>query len=226
MTSAVPGPMRFESLFFDFDGTLVDSLPGIEFSIQQAFARCGQTMPPVELRTMIGPSVRSILQKLAGNASSSEVDRLESAFRASYDTAGWAKTPVFSGVAETLQRLTETGVRLFIFTNKPATVTRQIVEHLKMESLFQEILSRSSRTPPYASKAEMLADLLQRHHASPMQSAVVGDSSEDFEAASGNKLPFFFASYGYGKLAPTDLQQRTTVISNFSDLMTHCSGAV
>ena len=226
MSSGLSRPMRFESLFFDFDGTLVDSLPGIEFSIQQAFAGCGHTMPHVELRTMIGPSVRAILQKLASNASLSEVDQLEAAFRASYDTAGWTKTFAFPGVAETLRMLAEAGTRLFIFTNKPAVATRQIVKHLKMESLFQDILSKNSRTPPYASKAEMLADLMQRHRVSPMQSAVIGDSPEDFEAAAGNKLPFIFASYGYGKLTATELQQRTTVISNFSDLLTHCSGAV
>lgn len=225
MSSLLSGPIRFESLFFDFDGTLVDSLPGIEFSIQQAFATCEQTMPPVELRTMIGPSVRAILQRLSGNASLSEVDRLEAAFRASYDTAGWAKTPVFSGVSETLRTLAEAGTRLFIFTNKPARATQQIVKHLKIGSLFQEVLSRNSRTPPYASKTEMLADLMQRHRVNPMQTAVIGDSLEDFEAATENKLPFFFASYGYGKLTTADLQKHPTVISNFSDLMTHCSGA-
>ena len=38
------------AVLFDLDGTLLDSLPGIAFSAEEAFAKCGLAMGEVELR--------------------------------------------------------------------------------------------------------------------------------------------------------------------------------
>ena len=60
------GPLRrARAWFFDLDGTLLDSLPGIEHSARAAFAACGLAMGEVELRTLIGPPIRTILAKMA-----------------------------------------------------------------------------------------------------------------------------------------------------------------
>jgi phosphoglycolate phosphatase-like HAD superfamily hydrolase len=71
----------------------------------------------------------------------------------------------------------------------------------------------------------MLRYLIDRHRVQATSSAVVGDSREDREAARANHQTFFFASYGYGELSESELDQETISLKNFSDLMTHCSGA-
>ena len=40
----------FRYFIFDLDGTLVDSLPGIAWSVEAAFAECGLTMPACDLQ--------------------------------------------------------------------------------------------------------------------------------------------------------------------------------
>jgi phosphoglycolate phosphatase len=217
--------MSVRSWFFDFDGTLVDSLPGISFSIQQSFNSCGLQPPTSDIRTMIGPSVRTILSRLSESVTGADIEKLESAFRISYDTEGWTRTVAFPQVLETMRSLARTGAKLFVFTNKPSKVTMQITHRLGIEGLLQEALSRDSSSPPYASKSEMLRDLMDRHNISATSSAVVGDSREDMDAARTNNQQFFFASYGYGTISQSEFNQQTVILKKFSDLMTHCPGA-
>jgi len=74
-----------KAIAFDLDGTLIDSLPGIEFSIRAAMAQCGVRLKDIDLRSIIGPPIRVILGKLAETADSDLIE-LEGAFRRSYDS--------------------------------------------------------------------------------------------------------------------------------------------
>src|SRR5580658_355753 len=92
------------TLIFDLDGTLLDSLPGIRFSVEAAFRACGLAMGDVDLRSLIGPPIRTILARMAGKQpSGEELDQLERSFRWSYDCEGWKMTPHYEGAAEALR---------------------------------------------------------------------------------------------------------------------------
>src|ERR1035438_6074566 len=91
------------TLVFDLDGTLLDSLPGIRFSVEASFRACGLTMGEVELRSLIGPPIRTILARMAAKKpTEEELDQLERSFRWSYDCEGWKMTPHYEGAAEAL----------------------------------------------------------------------------------------------------------------------------
>ena len=219
------GQLRFDSLFFDFDGTLVDSLPGIAYSLEQAFKARRRAMLTPLSRTMIGPPVPTIVAQLLGSTDAAEIGALVSAFRASYDFDGWTKTEVFADVKDTLQSLADAGTRLYVFTNKPAEITAKIVHRCGLQGLLQEVRSKDSRVPQYTSKTEMLQDMMGRHHIDHRHSAVVGDSHEDLDAARMLNQEFFFASYGYGNVEFTAVNQMT-IIPNFGDLLGHCIGVL
>jgi phosphoglycolate phosphatase len=68
-------------------------------------------------------------------------------------------------------------------------------------NLFEEIITRDSRTPGYSGKSAMLSDLLRRHRLPTESTIMVGDTAEDGEAAADNRLEFIHASYGYGSVS-------------------------
>ena len=53
--------IRPAAVIFDLDGTLIDSLPGIEFSVKAAFEACGVSGTTNDLRSKFGPPIRTIL---------------------------------------------------------------------------------------------------------------------------------------------------------------------
>jgi len=186
------------ALVFDLDGTLVDSTSGIGRALSAAFQSAGRTMPAVDLRRFIGPPITEIALRIEPSLSETELSAIELSYRSNYDNEGWRDTVVYPAVADTLHALHRLGFRLFILTNKPLLPTSNILEHLGLQKLFVETLARDSRTPRYASKSEMLGDLIDRHDLSSSDTLMIGDASEDQEAARTNGLHFLHVTYGYG----------------------------
>jgi phosphoglycolate phosphatase len=192
--------MQVRAVLFDLDGTLVDSLPGIEFSVDCSLADSKGPQRHRDLRPLIGPPIRSILQQLAPDANNQQLSALEQAFRTSYDSEGWRKTVLHDGALETLTRLRMAGLGLFLVTNKPLTPTQKILDALGIAGFFTDVLCRDCKTPPFQSKQEMLQDIISAHRLSPAACIYVGDSFEDFRAASEAGLPVALVAHGYGAL--------------------------
>lgn len=206
-----------QCVLFDQDGTLFDSIPGIEFSVRAAFAAAGLEDRELDLRPWIGPPIRTILSNVAKTEDPVLLDTLEGAFRASYDSEGWRKTPCFPGVPEVLAAMKGAGHRLFIVSNKPRHISLRILEMQGIASLFEQICTRDSTKPPYASKAGMLEAILNDHRLKAEDCVMVGDTMEDLSAAALHKIGFIFMEHGYG---PLDQAQPVLLrLGNFSEFM-------
>jgi len=183
---------------FDLDGTLVDSLPGIGWSIDEALAACGLPPASMELRPLIGPPIRSILARVSSMADSRSLDCLEKAFRTSYDSGGWRRTLCYAGVPDLLRDLLASDVGLWIVTNKPLSATRKILREFMLEGYFSDVVCRDSRLPAYGSKAEALMDLIRRRGLRRWECVFVGDTEEDRRAAEEAGVQCVIVPHGYG----------------------------
>jgi phosphoglycolate phosphatase len=219
------GPLRqARAWLFDLDGTLLDSLPGIEYSARAAFAACGLAIGEVELRTLIGPPIRTILAKMAladttGGLSEEQLDRLVQAFRSIYDSEGWKRTPHYAGAAQLLRELHARGKRLFVVTNKPRHVSLRILQAGGTLELFEEVVTRDSREPAYEDKQEMMRSLMERHGLQQQDCLMVGDTIEDAEAALQTGVPFCLMTHGYGDVPLSPAVPVAYRFDHFCDLM-------
>lgn len=210
--------MQTRSVLFDLDGTLVDSLPGIEFSVDCALAECGVPPRRRELRPLIGPPIRTIFSQLLESADEQHLSRLEQAFRSSYDSIGWSKTVPAEMAIDTLRAFYRAGVQLFLVTNKPLVATGQILAHLGIRELFSDVLCRNSIDPAFASKGEMLQYALRLHQLEARECLYVGDTSEDYRAAKEAGVPVAIVGYGYGE--PTTVYPECIQLDKLSELLT------
>jgi phosphoglycolate phosphatase len=187
-------------VLFDLDGTLLDSWPGIAFSIDQALCTVG--LPPISgLRSLLGPPIRTIFSRAVPTDDVALLDRLEAAFRISYDAEGWKKTVCFSGTLEALAAMKAVGRRLFVISNKPRHISLKILERERLFPLFERIYTRDSRVPPYASKEEMLREFLRDTGITSSDCVMVGDTMEDITAAAANGITAILMEHGYGAVA-------------------------
>jgi phosphoglycolate phosphatase len=183
---------------FDLDGTLIDSLPGIAWSVEAALSSCSLPLPSYDLKHFIGPPVRSILSAVAGVSHERMLDQLERSFRLSYDSSGWRKTLSKEGALDLLSQLRASGANLWIVTNKPAAVTNKILRELKIDHFFREVACRDSRNPVLSSKREVLVGLMERHALPSSECLMIGDTLEDFHAAKSAGIPCAIVRHGYG----------------------------
>ncbi len=184
---------------FDLDGTLVDSMAGIDWSAKTAWESVlpGQACP--SFGTLIGPPVREMFCQALPEADSDTIGQLERAFREHYDTDGWRKTTVYPGVVETLSLLVKRGVNCYGVTNKPGLATRRILTYCGLDQYFRVFLSPDSRTPPFSSKLEAVHVLLSQYQLDPRCSVLVGDGVDDACAAAASGLIFAAVGGGYGE---------------------------
>ena len=188
-------------IIFDLDGTLVDSLPGIAWSVDAALRSCGLAPSNRNLAPLVGPPVRDILAAVSGVTDAALLDRLEYGFRASYDSRGWRRTVCHAGVSEMLRRLTASRASLWVVTNKPRLATARILQELKLSGFFRETVCRDSRLPVFTSKAEMLRDLVDRRRLDREECLMVGDTAEDAHAAESARIACVIVPHGYGAAA-------------------------
>jgi phosphoglycolate phosphatase len=203
-----------DTYLFDLDGTLVDSLPGIEFSVRAAFRACGIPLLHSNLRPLIGPPIRAILAAAGEVSGATALDALEGAFRHSYDSEGWLMQACFPGAADILHALKRRGCRLFIITNKPRHATLAILDREGLTPLFEAIVTRDSRSPAYWDKAEMLQETLHSHKLVSDTSLMVGDTMEDAIAADSAGLRMVWMTHGYG-VAPEPLPAMICALQSF-----------
>lgn len=207
------------SFIFDLDGTLVDSLAGIEASANHALQLClpGTCVP--QLREQIGPPIAKMFRRLFPDQDEETMSALVAAFRQHYDTTGCRLSQLYPQVRETLAELAHRSAAMFVLTNKPQHATRVILEHNDVLKYFAEVVSPDSSTPAFATKIEAARAMHQRLQLEPEGTAIVGDGADDFAAAAACGFTFIFAEYGYGSAAAVGATQSCTTIRSFGELL-------
>lgn len=192
--------MTYDNVFFDFDGTLVDSAPAILKTFRAILEAAGvESRCAIDSR-LIGPPLGATLKVLAGD-DESLVERLSVDFKRCYDESTYRDTLPYSGIPEVLATLHGRGAALVIVTNKRRTPTLRILEHLGWSHYFLGVETSDTQPPGRSGKAAMLAEALARRRATADRSIMIGDTLEDRDGALANGVAFGAALWGYGGLA-------------------------
>ena len=188
-----------QSLLLDLDGTLADTVEGIEWAFRRALAEVIPEQVVPDLRPFIGPLARGVLAAALPQLPEAQVAAVLKEFRRIYDTEGWRMSRLYPGVTEVLAKTVQLGIVNILVTNKPAVPAHRIVAGLGIEPFLHDMVSPDSREPVFADKTAMVSFMLAKHDLSPDTTLLVGDTHEDAMAAGALGIPFGYAAYGYGR---------------------------
>jgi phosphoglycolate phosphatase len=185
-------------LFFDLDGTLADSKPGIVASMRHALGAVGVEAPPDDdLARLIGPPTFDAFAQLLGATDRPMLERAVQAYRDRYSTVGIFESRLYAGVAEGLGTLHAAGLALCVVTSKPHVYARTIVEHFGLGGFFSEVYG-SELSGVRGDKGELIAYALVTEGALARETWMVGDRSHDIVGAKKNGLRTAGVLWGYG----------------------------
>lgn len=186
-----------KAAIFDFDGTLANTLPDLCSSLNRMRAHFGFAPITVEdvLKAVNHATRRYVRLSLPEEFDESRMDEAMEVYFASYAVHYLDETVPYDGMAETVSKLKEQGVRVAVMSNKDNKHLREMVEKL-FPNLFETVWGTVEGVPvkPDPARAFLIADELG---VKPEEFAFIGDSDVDMKTANNAGMAAIGVSWGY-----------------------------
>ena len=179
---------NFKAIFFDFDGTIADTVNGILATMTATFKELNLPIPPQDaMKSTIGMLLGDALQQL-GNLDDSQRVLAVKTYQRLFREVELPNTRIFPGVSQTLQTLKSRGVKMAIVTSRGIESLRLILTQNNILEYFDELVTRDNGFKPKPAP-DMVNYLLQKMNLAPSDVLVVGDTTFDIDmgAAAGCK---------------------------------------
>jgi len=216
-----------KALFFDLDGTLIDSVPELAEALNSMLKSLNRTtFSESTIRYWVGNGAEVLVTRaLLGEAdisnhtlSSEEIEEALAIFLEAYARCSAHGAHLYPQVKETLEVLKKRGYRLAIITNKPTRFVAPILEKLQIIDLFETFLGGDalSQKKPHPLPLLHLCEVLCIE---AEEAVMIGDSSNDILAAKAAKIESIGVSYGYNYGQPIVDYSPECVIDHFELLL-------
>lgn len=203
--------------FFDLDGTLADTDRDIRRAWKAAIADMGLECPHFDEKFVAGPPIDEMAKILfPGVFTQALADGLRKGFAVRYDGDGFPETEEYPGIMDEVRSIKESGAHVAIVTNKRHAGAVAMAKHFGWDCVFAGIYAGDMFPGRKMRKPELLACVMDDLGAAPSDSVLVGDTSNDFEAAAANGVFSVGVAWGYGKAA--ELNEADVIVRNACEL--------
>lgn len=191
--------MRYTTVIFDLDGTLLDTIDDIRTSINMGLEKYGYSKHTrEEIINAIGNGSAFLVNRLIpGGGENPDAEKVLAFHRSFYPENCDVLTKPFDGITELLKYLSEREYKLAVASNKPDNATKQLVKNH-----FGSMISVAVGEQPTMQRkpAPDMAFFAMRELGSvPEECVYVGDSEVDIETAKNAGMKCISVSWGYRK---------------------------
>ncbi|WP_423063549.1 phosphoglycolate phosphatase [Candidiatus Paracoxiella cheracis] len=189
---------NINSLFFDLDGTLLDTAPDLAAALNQVLTHHDRpTLPLKVIRPAVAEGTRGILkQGFPIDENDEQFDLLKEEFLETYEQIMTRETKFFDGMEQVLDYLDDNALPWGIVTNKPGWLAKPLLSHFNLDNRYTCLVAGDTL-------AKRKPDPEPLYHAcyltgtDPEHSLYVGDALGDVRAAKTAGMYIIVATYGY-----------------------------
>jgi phosphoglycolate phosphatase len=205
--------MQVEACMIDLDGTLVDTMGDFDAVVALMLKDLG--LPAIErvhLEGMVGKGSEHLIQAVlkrqkplndaaAQPPTEAELKQAWHLYQAHYQRINGQASAVYPGVVQGLQGLAALGLPMACLTNKPRDLAQKLLQQKGLSEFFQVVFGvdsfeRKKPDPlPLIKTCEFLGF-------DPSQVLMIGDSSNDAQAAHAAGCKLVLLSHGYNHGQP------------------------
>lgn len=205
--------MNIDSIIFDLDGTLWDSIEGVCGSwknVLSKYKNINKVITAEDMQGCMGLQISDIGKKLFPDLDEAmQMQLMKECCETEQVYLGDHGGKLYHKLEETLEKLSKK-YKLFIVSNCQDGYIQCFFKAHKLDKYFIDF-ECSGVTG--LSKGENNKLIIKRNH---LKSAVyVGDTMGDAESAKAAEIPFVYARYGFGNVEEYD-----HVIDNFEEMLT------
>jgi phosphoglycolate phosphatase len=210
--------MKFKSVTFDLDGTLLDTIADLAEGCRRMLEELGEPpRTPEEIHGFVGKGMAVLVERCLTRGRAPSAEKLHAgieSFKRHYAEVNGRFTQVYPGVMEGLEAWRAAGVKMGVVTNKPGMFTEVLLDRMGMTDFFDVIVSGDT-TPNKKPHPEPILHACVVLGVKPFENLHVGDSKNDILAARGAGSPVFCVPYGYNEGVPVDSAECDALVSDF-----------
>ena len=181
------------AIFFDLDGTLVDSSIGIHNGFTYTFEQLGVPSPDAKtIRGFMGPPLET---SFASCLPTEQIELAIQLYRSYYKEKGVYEAQLFPQIKELLTELAQQ-YPLYITTTKNTPTAVHMTANFEIDHFFEGIYGSS---PQAVHKADVIRQALQTHLLAPQQAIIIGDTKFDMLGAQETGIQKLAVTWGFGE---------------------------
>ncbi len=209
--------MKQNYIFFDLDGTLTESGPGIINSVRYALTRWGIDEPDdTALYRFIGPPLVYSFSTFYGFSQEDAVKAM-AVYREYYAVHGIFENSVYQGIPQLLALLKGAGKHLCVATGKPEKFMFPILKHYDLLKFF-DFCGGSDEAETHADKTSVIRYVMDNCGAKADDLVMVGDRHHDVDGAKANGVQSVGILYGYGSRTELETAGADYIAATVEDL--------
>lgn len=210
----------YNTILFDFDGTLFDSGEGILNSLRHALTDAGITFDKLDPNKLIGPLISEGLKNSFPNEFKDEKFLKETVqvFRKHYAEIGVHQCVMYAGIEVLLKNLRDKEKHIIIATSKPTVFAEQILKKYNLHDHFSLVMGNDLNTD-LCTKTQIISQVLEKNsHRNKSEMVMVGDRYHDIVGAKENGLAVIGVTYGYGSKEEIMAHSPNHIAENVAEL--------
>ena len=187
-----------DAVFFDLDGTLIDTAPDFHTVLNSMLAEAGKPALPYEkVRAQVSNGARAVVQTGFGGAPGEQhFDALLAEFLDRYVDHLTVGSQLFAGMEDVLNKLEARRIPWGIVTNKPARFTTPLLAGLKLADRVGPVIcpDHVAERKPHP---EGLLKAAAMVGADPTRCVYIGDHDRDIAAGRNAGMKTIGVLFGY-----------------------------
>jgi phosphoglycolate phosphatase len=220
-----------DAVIVDLDGTMVDTLGDFVMALNRMLADLpapfqNQRVDRAGVARLVGKGSEHLIKSvLAHVGAGADADLIEAgyllawpSYQRHYLAINGQHAQVYPGVLAGLRQLKASGLKLACLTNKPTAFALALLQAKALDGFFKvtfggDAFARKKPDPlPLLKTCEALGSV-------PRRTLMIGDSSNDAEAARAAGCPVLLVSYGYNHGEPIHAVDADAVTDSLQSLV-------
>jgi phosphoglycolate phosphatase len=213
--------MKFKSIIFDLDGTLLDTLEDISRAVNHALDDFNF---PVHTKNAYLPKIGKGWRNLCFQALPQK-SRNDETVQAIYETSYkyYEESPIafsqpYPGIEDLLSELKSAKIKMAIVTNKPDSLAKRIAAEIFPAGTFPIVYGERSGVPRKPDPSAVWNALVELGSA-PRDSILVGDSEVDIETAKAASCHAVGVTWGFRERSVLEKAGAERIIDKPSELL-------
>ena len=189
--------MRYDTVIFDLDGTLLDTLDDLTDAVNHALADFGYPLAGrKEIRARLGYGSKYLIaSSVPGGYDDPHYQAVFDDYLTFYRAHSSVRTAPYPGIPELLAGLGRRGVRCAIVSNKPDSAARELGERWFSGLVETTVGDREGiRREP---APDTVLEVMRQLGAEPGRTVYIGDSEVDIETAKAAGVDCISVTWGF-----------------------------